>query len=57
MSTALNNLVDAILATIQTVGFVPFAIMVVINIILYRFHPVLGFLGTLFLFAWLVGLI
>lgn len=57
MSGTLGNVGDRILSTIQSVGFIPFAIMVVVNIVLYRVHPVLGFLGTLFLFAFLVGLI
>lgn len=46
-----------VLATIQSIGYFQFAVMVVVNIILYKFHPVLGFLGTLFLFAILTGLI
>jgi len=57
MTGALSNLWDKILLTIGSVGYFPFAIMVVVNIILYKFHPILGFLGTLFLFAYLTGLI
>ena len=57
MMTTLNTMFNSIMATIASVGYIPFAVMVVITIILYRFHPVLGILGTLFLFAWLVGLI
>ena len=53
----LNHVSATVLTTIQNIGYVPFAIMVVVNIILYRLHPVLGFLGTLFLFALLTGLI
>ncbi len=48
---------STVLTTIQNIGYVPFGIMVVVNIVLYRLHPVLGFLGTLFLFALLTGLI
>lgn len=46
-----NNVGDTVLATIQTFGMVKFGILVIANIILYRLHPVFGFLGTLFLFA------
>jgi hypothetical protein len=53
----LNHIADTVLATIQSIGYVSFGIMVVVNIVLYRLHPVLGFLGTLFLFALLTGLI
>lgn len=53
----LNHIGTTVLTTIQNIGYIPFAIMVVVNIVLYRLHPVLGFLGTLFLFGWLTGLI
>lgn len=53
----LSHVGATVLATIQNIGYVPFALMVVVNIVLYRLHPVLGFLGTLFLFALLTGLI
>ncbi len=53
----LNHASGTVLATIQNIGYVPFAIMVIVDIVLYRLHPVLGFLGTLFLFALLTGLI
>ena len=55
--TTLTHLWATILATISTVGYVPFAVMVIVTIVLYRMHPVLGFLGVLFLFAILTGLI
>ncbi len=48
---------NTILATIQSVGYIWFAVMVIINIVLYRIHPVLGILGTLFLFTILTGII
>ena len=53
----LTNVWNTILATIQSVGYIPFGIMVIVNIILYRVHPVLGILGTLFLFTILTGII
>ena len=53
----LNNFGTTIVDKIASIGYIPFAIMVIVNIVLYRLHPVLGFLGTLFLFAILTGLI
>jgi hypothetical protein len=53
----LTHVGHTVLTTIQSIGYIPFAIMVVVNIVLYRLHPVLGFLGTLFLFALLTGLL
>jgi hypothetical protein len=57
MSSTLSHIGATILSTIASIGYVPFAILVVINIVLYRLHPVLGFLGSLFLFALVVGII
>ena len=42
---------------ITAIGYLPFAIMIIVNIVLYKIHPVLGFLGTLFLFALLTGML
>jgi len=56
-SPYLTNVWHTILGQILAIGYVPFAIMVIVNIILYKLHPVLGFLGTLFLFALLIGLL
>ncbi len=53
----LTHLWATVLSAISTVGYVPFAVMVLATIVLYRLHPVLGFLGALFLFAILTGLI
>jgi len=55
--TTLTSVWKTVMATILKVGYLPFAIMVIVNIVLYRIHPVLGFLGTLFLFAILAGII
>ncbi len=54
---SLAHIGATVLATIHNIGYVPFGVMVIVNIVLYRLHPVLGFLGTLFLFALLTGLI
>ncbi len=53
----LNHVWATVLTTIQAIGYVPFAVMVIVTIVLYRLHPVLGFLGVLFLFALLTGVI
>ena len=53
----LTNVWHTISAQIVAIGYIPFGIMVIVNIVLYRVHPVLGFLGTLFLFALLIGLL
>ena len=58
MSTSyLSNVSHTIMGQITAIGYVPFAIMIIVNIVLYKVHPVLGFLGTLFLFALLTGLL
>lgn len=56
-TTTFSHIGTTIVTSIQNIGYVTFAIMVIVDIILYRVHPVLGFLGTLFLFALLTGLI
>ncbi|MEI6316310.1 MAG: hypothetical protein WCO65_01120 [bacterium] len=53
----LSNISHTISVSIASIGYVPFGIMVIVNIILYKLHPVLGFLGTLFLFAILIGIL
>ena len=53
----MTHLGNTILTSIKSVGYLWFAVMVIIDIILYRIHPILGFLGTLFLFALITGLI
>ncbi len=54
---ALSHVWGTVLTTIHSMGYMTFAIIVIVNIVLYRLHPVLGFLGTLFLFALLTGII
>ncbi len=56
-TVTLQHFGNTILEHVQKIGYIPFAVMVLVNIILYRLHPVLGFLGTLFLFAILMGFI
>lgn len=56
MST-LTSIGHTVSASIHSIGTIPFVVMILVNIVLYRLHPVLGFLGTLFLFGWLTGLI
>ena len=54
---SITQIINTVIATIQNFGIVPFVIAVVVDIILWRIHPVLGFLGVLFLFAIILGLI
>ncbi|MBP7804716.1 MAG: hypothetical protein KA052_00650 [Candidatus Pacebacteria bacterium] len=54
---SLSNIGSTISASIHSIGYFWFAVMILINIVLYRIHPILGFLGTLFLFGWMTGLI
>ncbi len=57
MIATLQNIWAHVLASIQHVGSITFIILVVIDIVLYRIHPVLGVIGILFTFALLFGLI
>ena len=52
-----SNIGTTIVSSITHFGAVKFGIAVIVNLILYRLHPIFGFLGTLFLFAIMVGLI
>ena len=53
----LSNVSHTIMSQIAAIGYLPFAIMIIVNIVLYKIHPVLGFLGTLFVFALLTGML
>lgn len=53
--TDLLNLWNIVLSSIQAIGYIQFAIIVVIDILLWRVHPVLGLIGTLITFAYLVN--
>lgn len=44
-----------VLDVIQSIGYVYFLLIIVADVILYRIHPVLGVLGVLFTFAFLLG--
>lgn len=44
-----------VLATIQNIGYIYFLLIIVADIILWKIHPVLGVLGVLFTFAFLLG--
>ncbi len=54
---SLQQIAQDILVRIQDLGYVVFFVLLVADIILYRIHPVLGFLGSLFIFAILLGFI
>jgi hypothetical protein len=53
----LANIWNAIVLAVNNIGLVLFIILILINIVLWRIHPALGMLGTLFIFALLFGLI
>ncbi|MEA3399405.1 MAG: hypothetical protein U9R00_02750 [Patescibacteria group bacterium] len=42
---------------IENIGYIYFAILIVIDIILWKIHPVLGILGVTFTIALIFGLI
>ncbi len=44
-----------VVATIHSIGYVYFALILIADIILWKIHPVLGVLGVLFTFALLLG--
>lgn len=44
-----------VLSTIQSIGYIYFALIILACIILWKIHPVLGILGVLFTFAFLLG--
>jgi hypothetical protein len=49
--------INTILASIEAFGYIKFATFVVVDIVLWRIHPILGLLGVLFTFALLLHLI
>jgi hypothetical protein len=53
----LTSIWNAIATAINNIGVVLFLILLVIDAVLWRIHPVLGMLGALFIFALLFGLI
>jgi len=53
----LTDIWNAIVLAVNNVGLVLFIILILINVVLWRIHPALGTLGTLFIFALLFGLI
>ncbi len=42
---------------ISNLGYVTFAVLVIIDIVLWKVHPVLGTIGALIIFALITGLI
>jgi hypothetical protein len=53
----LTHIWNGIALAINNIGVVLFLILLVIDAVLWRIHPVLGMLGALFIFALLFGLI
>lgn len=50
----MSTIWTTVLATIQTIGYLKFAIMLLVDIILWKIHPVLGIIGVLLTFAFLM---
>ena len=46
---------QTLLASIQAIGYLQVAIIIIIDIILFRVHPVLGLLATLATFAYFMN--
>ena len=55
--TSMTAMFDKVLAVIQHIGYLYFALLILIDIILWKIHPVLGLAGVLFTFAILFGII
>ncbi|MBP6931146.1 MAG: hypothetical protein KBD48_02795 [Candidatus Pacebacteria bacterium] len=53
----MDTIFSKVLLKISTIGYLYFAILVLIDIILWKIHPVLGILGVAFTFALLLGFI
>ncbi|MCX6755737.1 MAG: hypothetical protein NTX85_00105 [Candidatus Nomurabacteria bacterium] len=53
----MNTIFSKVLITIGHIGYLYFGILLLIDIILWKIHPVLGILGVAFTFALLMGLI
>ena len=51
---SLASIWATVLATIQVVGYLKLGLMVVVDIILWKIHPVLGVIGALLIFAFLM---
>ncbi len=52
-----TQILNGIAAAIANVGWIVFIVMLLVDAVLWRIHPVLGMLGALFIFAILFGLI
>lgn len=44
-----------VITTIQNIGYLYFLLIIIADVILWKIHPVLGVLGVLFTFAFLLG--
>lgn len=53
---SISELANIVLASIQALGYINFVILLVIDIVLFRLHPVLGLLAVIatagYLFGW-----
>lgn len=53
----MNTIFSKVLSVIDNIGYLYFGLLILIDIILWKIHPVLGILGVAFTFALLMGLI
>lgn len=51
------HILNGIAAAIANIGWIVFIVMLLVDALLWRIHPVLGMLGALFIFAILFGII
>ncbi len=51
---ALLTIWNTLVLTIQTIGYVQFGIIIIVDILLWRVHPVLGIIAALLTFSFLM---
>lgn len=51
---SIQTLAQTLLASIQAMGYITFAIVIIVDMILFRIHPILGVFATIATFAYLV---
>ena len=51
----IQNFVETIMSSIENIGYITFAVIILIDIILWRISAVLGLLGVLLTFAYLMN--
>jgi|JI10StandDraft_1071094.scaffolds.fasta_scaffold40619_5 hypothetical protein len=51
---SIQTLAQTLLTSIQAMGYITFAIVIIVDMILFRIHPILGVFATIATFAYLV---